>query len=327
MVIDPQRGWLATANNRVQPVGRGPYLGPDTDHGYRAARIESALAELVQRGDVTADDLAQLQLDDVNPMAEVLLPYLLGVDDVDDFTGDGVDLLRGWDGSQGTDSAAAAYFNAVWAELLAGAFHDELPQELHPNGGSRWFTVLTQLLRSPDDPWWDDMATVDVVESRDEVLRQALVQARLRLTRQVAKDPSRWSWGDVHTLTPQHTPLGGEGVPAPVRDLFNLEEVGLPGGSSIVAATSWDAASGTFDVDAVPSMRMVVDLSVPEDPADVGGSRWVDLTGVSGHPTDRYHGNQLETWAEGGSYPWAFTPEAVDEVARERLLLRAAAER
>ncbi len=142
----------------------------------------------------------------------------------------------------------------------------------------------------------------------------------------MAKDASSWSWGEVHTLTPQHTPFGGEGVPGPVRDLFNLGEVGLPGGSSIVAATSWDAASGTFDVTAVPSMRMVVDLSVPEDPADVGGSRWVDLTGVSGHPTDRYHGNQLETWAEGGSYPWAFTAEAVDEVARERLLLRATAE-
>ncbi len=323
VVVDPERGWLVTANNRVQTVGSGPYLGVDTDHGYRAARLETELAALVERGDVTADEMAELQLDDVNPLAETLLPYLLDVDGLDAFTTDGVDLLRDWDGSQDRDSAAAAYFNAVWAELLAGAFHDELPLELHPNGGSRWFTVVDQLLGSPDDPWWDDVATVNVVESRDEVLRQALVEARLRLTRQVAKDPGRWSWGQVHTLTPQHTPLGGEAVPGPVRSLFNLSTVGLPGGSSVVDATSWDASSGTFEVTAVPSMRMVVDLSVPEDPADVGGSRWVDLTGVSGHPTDRYHGNQLGTWADGGSYPWAFTPEALDEVARERLVLRA----
>ena len=323
LVVDPPRGWMATANNRVTRPGTGPFLGADTDQGYRAARIEAALAGLVERGGVDAADLAALQLDDVNPSAETLLPYLLEVDGIDEFTADGVDLLRDWDGSQPTGSAAAAYYNAVWAELLAATFHDELPAELRPNGGSRWFSVVAALLRTPDDPWWDDLATVDVVESRDEILRGALVEARLRLTRQVAKDPARWSWGGVHTLTPTHTPLGGDSVPAPVRRLFNLPETGVAGGSSVVDATSWDAASGSFEVTAVPSMRMVVDLSDPQDPGDVGGSRWVDLTGVSGHPTDRHHGDQLETWAEGGSYPWAFRREAVEQVAEDRLVLRA----
>lgn len=322
LVVDPDRGWMATANNRVTRTGTGPYLGADTDQGYRAARIEAALAALVQRGGVSADEMAALQRDDVNPFAETLVPYLLDVEGVDEFTDDGVALLEDWDGSQPAGSAAAAYFNAVWAELLVATFHDELPAELRPDGGSRWFSAVDGLLRDPDDPWWDDLRTVDVVESRDEILRQALVAARLRLTREIAKDPGRWSWGAVHTLTPTHTPLGGESVPAPVRRLFNLPRTGVGGGSSIVDATSWDASSGSFAVTAVPSMRMVVDLSDPEDPADVGGSRWVDLTGVSGHPTDRHHGDQLRTWARGGSYPWAFRREAVEQVAEDRLLLR-----
>jgi penicillin amidase len=322
-VVDPERGWVATANNRVTRPGAGPYLGTDTDHGYRAARIEAALGQLVEAGDVRADDLADLQRDDVNPFAETLVPYLLDVEGIDEFTADGVRLLYGWDGSQRVDSGAAAYYNAVWAELLAATFHDELPAELRPNGGSRWFSVVGQLLQDPDDPWWDDLTTVDVVESRDEILRRALAAARLRMTREVAKDPARWSWGGVHTLTPTHTPLGGDSVPAPVRRLFNLPRTGVAGGSSVVDATSWDAASGSFEVTAVPSMRMVVDLSDPEGPADVGGSRWVDLTGVSGHPTDRHHGDQLETWAEGGSYPWAFRREAVEQVTEDRLVLRA----
>ena len=38
---------MATANNRVTRPGTGPYLGDDTDHGYRAERIEAALAGLV----------------------------------------------------------------------------------------------------------------------------------------------------------------------------------------------------------------------------------------------------------------------------------------
>ena len=48
-------------------------------------------------------------------------------------------------------------------------------------------------------------------------------------------------------------------VPAPVRSLVNLSPVEAGGGSDDVLATGWDASIG-YEVTAVPSMRMVVDL-------------------------------------------------------------------
>ena len=43
------------------------------------------------------------------------------------------------------DSAAAAYFNAVWRNLLELTF-DELPASVEVNGNARWFEVVGRLL-------------------------------------------------------------------------------------------------------------------------------------------------------------------------------------
>ena len=55
---------------------------------------------------------------------------------------------------------------------------------------------MRTLLQDPSDPWWDNRSTPNVVETRDEILRQALVSARLHLTSELGKDPGAWQWGD-----------------------------------------------------------------------------------------------------------------------------------
>ena len=137
---------------------------------------------------------------------------------------------------------------SVWVRVLQYTFNDELPTDLQANGNSRWMAAVTQLLQQPNNPWWDDKQTPGVVESRDEILKKALVGARLDLTRHLGKDPVTWSWGELHTATLQNQVLGGDGVPDLVRRIFNRGPVELPGGSSIVNANGWDASTGTFDV-------------------------------------------------------------------------------
>src|SRR5690606_18254238 len=125
-------------------------------------------------------------------------------------------------------------------------------------------------------------------------------------------DPGRWQWGRLHRLRLEQTPLGTTRSPGPVRALVNRGPEDAPGGSSIVNAFAWNAASGTFDVTAAPSMRMVVDLG------DLDRSRWVNQTGISGHPGDAHYDDQLGTWLDGEDYAWPFGRDAVDEAADER---------
>ena len=103
-VLDPDDGFIVTANNAVVPADYPVFLTDDWDAGYRAARIRSRLEALVARGGVTAEDLMAVQRDTRNNLAPALLPALLRTE-VPQRIRPGVDLLRHWDGRQGPDSA------------------------------------------------------------------------------------------------------------------------------------------------------------------------------------------------------------------------------
>jgi penicillin amidase len=312
-VLDPEEGFIATANQAVIDE-RYPYLlTKDWDYGYRSTRIREVLSA---EGELSVQEMSALQLDTTNPMAETLVPYLLDIDVPGGYYRNAQDLLRDWDFTSPADSAPAAYFNVVWRNLLALTFHDELRQRTWPDGGDRWFMVVSRMLSDPAGPWWDDVTT-DEVETRDDILRQALLDARDELTRRQARDPQLWEWGRLHRMNLRNQTLGESGI-APVERLFNRDGWEVGGGSAIVDATSWNAVDG-YEVTAAPSMRMVVSM------ADLDDSRWINLTGVSGHAASPYYSDQTELYVDGKTLPWAFTRDAVLAAAKDTLVLTPAA--
>ncbi|MGO0577916.1 penicillin acylase family protein [Ornithinimicrobium panacihumi] len=319
-VLNPDDGIIITANQAVSR-GNRPFLTTEYDKGYRADRIETLLAQHLAAGKLSTTTMQQIQLDDRNALAEVLVPYLLEADLEGEFYTDAQELLRTWDftaPAEGEQSAAAAYFYAVYSKLLETVFDDELPPDLGATGNSRSMLLLEELLADPDSLWWDDRRTPGVVESRDEVIRTAMTQARLDLTSQLSKHISDWSWGELHQVHLRHEVLGGDDIPAAVRGLFNQRPIPVSGSSSMVNAMNWDASTGTFEVTSAPSMRMVVDL------ADLDASTWINHTGTSGHPFHPHWSDQTATWVEGGTYPWPFSREAVQQAGTDTLVLEPA---
>lgn len=313
-VLDPEEGFVVTANQAVAGPDYPYFLTSDWDRGYRSARIRQVLEE---EGELSVDEMTRLQLDSANPMAPTLVPYLLDVPDLPSaYYRDGQELLADWDFSQPADSAAAAYYNVVWSNLLRLTFHDELREDVRPEGGDRWFGVVEPLLADPAGPWWDDVDTEEV-ESRDDILRQAMMDARDEMTREQALDPDQWTWGHLHRLDLHSSTLGESGI-APVERLLNRDGYEVGGGSSTVDATAWDATEG-YGVTSAPSMRMVVSL------ADLDRSRWINLTGVSGHPGSPHYADQTELWATGRYLPWVFSRDAVEAAAEDTLTLLPAA--
>ena len=316
-LLDPAEGFVVAANQAVTPLGVGPFLAEDTDYGYRSQRVRDLLTERIQSGrtlDVAA--VAELQTDQRSPYAQVLVPALLDVEVEDPFDGVGQQLLRDWDQKMDVDSAGAMYFAAVWAEVLELTFADDLPEGHAPTGDSRWLEVVRGMLDDPTSAWWDDRSTPGVVEGRDDVLARALVSARRQLTAQLGSRTDDWQWGLLHTAAPKHPVLGGDGVPRMLHRLVNPAPQRVGGGSSIVDATSWDAATGSYGVTSAPSMRMVVDLG------DLDSSTWVNLTGTSGHPASKHYDDQFAAWAQGRQFAWPYSPAAVraDAVDRQTLV-------
>lgn len=313
-VLNPDDGVIVTANQMVTER-RTPYLTSDWDYGYRAQRI---LDLLTSEEEVTPEKMLRIQDDSRNEFAPTLVPHLMRITLDDPFVTEARDLLAEWDytqpAGQGEDSAAAAYFNAVWSNVVRLTFNDDLPTDLQASGGSTQMQSVTALLDTPRSGWWDNKLTPGLVEGRDEILRQAMVDARLELTKRLGKEPVDWQWGQLHTADFEHQVLGGDGVPGPVRALFNRGGYEVAGGSSIVNATSWDASKG-YEVTAAPSMRMVVDLG------DLDASRWVNQTGQSGRPFSDHYTDQAEAWARGETYPWGFSESAVQDAKDDELTL------
>ena len=168
--------------------------------------------------------------------------------------------------------------------------------------------------REPDNDWWDDVTTEER-ETRDDVLRAALLDARDDLTRLVSPDTEDWTWGELHELRarePDPRPLR---VSALVERLFNR---GGWGSRAAGAARQRDRR-GTpregYEVETAPSMRMVVSL------ADLDDSRWINLTGVSGHAFHPHYTDQTDLFVAGRTLPWAFSRDAVEAAAEDTLTL------
>lgn len=314
-VLDPEEGFVVTANQAVIDDEDYPYfLTGDWDLGYRSERLRHLLGtRVVEAGELSVEEMLTLQLDDLNPMAPVLTPYLLDVRLRRGYASGGQRLLRDWDFRQGADSGAAAYYNVTWRNLLELTFHDELPEESWPDGGQRWMAVMERLLGEPTSPWWDDVTTETEVETRDDVIRAALLAARNELTSRQSPNPDDWTWGALHRLQLRSATLGESGIGV-VERMFNRGGWKVAGGNAIVNATGWDAAEG-YDVVWAPSVRMVMSLG------DFDDSRWVNLTGVSGHPFSEHYTDQTDVWADGETLPWLFGRDAVVDAGADTLTL------
>ncbi|MFD9724931.1 penicillin acylase family protein [Streptomyces sp. NPDC059072] len=355
---NPQRGFIVTANQAVVEAGTGAGKYPNTlttDWGYgaRSQRINDLIeAKIKDSGKISTDDMRAMQMDNSSEIAALLTPMLAKIEVKDPDVRSAQKLLEGWNYTQEPDSAAAAYFNAVWRNILKLAFGDKMPKELRiegscmnvhdqssgpnddlaevvrecgmrgsdsaqPDGGDRWFEVVRRLVKDEKSPWWaapKKNLTVPATTTRDELFARAMEDARWELTAKLGKDQSTWSWGRLHQLNLKNQTIGTEG-PGFMQWLLNRGPWNLGGGEATVNATGWNASSG-YGVTWVPSMRMVVNLN------DLDKSRWINLTGASGHTYHSNYTDQTTMWAKGELLEWPFGKEAVDKATVDTLTLK-----
>ncbi|MCQ4080582.1 penicillin acylase family protein [Streptomyces sp. RB6PN25] len=351
---NPKQGYIVTANQAVTDKNYPYQLSSDWGYGARSQRITDLIqSKIAGGGKISMDDMQSMQMDNSSEIAELLVPYLLKINVTDPYVRQAQQLLEGWDFTQSDDSASAAYFNAVWRNLLQLAFGNKLPKELRPrgqclrvqpvdstgpvdnlNGGSnlvtecgeanptdaqpdgsdRWFEVVRNLLPDANSPWWNTSTLpTSKPTDRDQLLLKALTDARFELTAKLGKDISTWTWGRLHELELRNSALGDTGSSL-TKVLLNRGPYQMSGGAAAVDATGWSAAAG-YDTVWVPSFRMVVNL------ADFDKSRWINLTGASGHAYSAHYSDQTSMWAAGQMLPWAYSRGDVSGATKDKLTL------
>ncbi|MFG2843111.1 penicillin acylase family protein [Kitasatospora sp. NPDC048296] len=353
--FNPTAGYIVTANQAVVDQSYKYNLTKDWEYGTRAKEITDQIEGLLKNnGKISPDDMQTLQLDNTSIMAKTLVPLLLKQQIDDPYVREAQDLLKDWNFHQDADSAAAAYYNGVWRNLLSLAFGQKFPADIRakdncllvrqqddptkpdssskivtqcgtrdpgkaqPDGGDRWTEVVRAQLDKPDSSWWTYIDSQHKEQKGlDNLLKEAMKNARQDLTSLLGKDISTWSWGRLHKLELREQTMGTDNssiASGVVHKLLNRGPYRLSGGSAAVDAAGWNAAAG-YQVDWIPSMRMVVDLN------DLDSSRWINVGGESGHAFHANYNDQTDLWLKGKLLTWAFTPDAVEKATKHKLVL------
>ena len=309
--FNPAEGYIVTANNQIPPADYQYLITKDWDYGFRANRIVDMIKNAPGKIDIAY--IQKMQGDAYDANAEIYVPLLLNMDFKAATPNQAIalDLLKNWDYQAKADSAPAAVFEAFWRHLLQNTFNDQLPKRYWPDGGSRWNEIMRRI--KEDSAWWDDAATADIVETRNDILAKSFADGVSELEEIFGKDTAKWNWGDMHAATFRNSTLGKSGVFL-IEDLLNRGPFPVGGGEAIVDATGWSVIEG-YETNWLPSMRMIVDFS------NLNNSVTVHTTGESGHAYNKHYDDMIPLWASIQYYPMLWDQKDVIKDAEGHLQL------
>ena len=286
-VREPDRGWVATANNLPAAADFPFPLANMSPTGYRARRIR----QMIESRDVhSREDMAAMQYDVLALRAVDATPALVRIlDGGDARLRSAAAALRAWDRRVETESAAAAIFEAFqfqWDEAVAAERFATDASALAVGDPAAFVAggIGSLSLRLLAD---DDVAWFASPEARDAAVRSAMTRALDQLTERLGDDMSGWNWGRLHTLPLQHL-LSGRGDLGPLLDRGG-EAVS---GNGLVVSNTGSAPD--FVSRSGANYRLLVDL------ADAPAQMWtLDAAGPSGQPGSPHYANQFEGWLAG----------------------------
>ena len=283
-IINPEKGYIVTANNFPSPVDSIVYPGYYAP-GYRAQRIEDMIAP---HNDWDVEAMKTVQLDVVSGRDVRLTRFLLSQTDEEDkrtFASQ-IAWLEAWDGNYGVHSKAATVYTRILYEIL----HATLTDELGEKEGEEFIRVfpvrqnLEKLLLNAASPWWDDVHT-KAKESRRDILRKALHSAFEKNLAYYGGEAANWEWGKHHTLEHIH-PIGRK---KPFDKLFNVGPFAVSGGVEVVDKQRFSYNStGEYKVTTGPSMRYLLDFAAP------ARTQGILPTGESGNFMSPHYDDQSE---------------------------------
>jgi penicillin amidase len=287
-VYNPTQGFIVAANNPQVRYEDYPYLiNTSQDRGQRAQRITNMIQN--DADGISIDDMAAIQTDNQDLAALELLPYLQNLQLGDPGVVAARDWLLGWEGQTHMDSPEAALYNIFWVHLITGIFHDQLPEDLRPGGNTVTADIVHFLLLDPQNVWWDDITTPDRLESRDDILAQALEGAYAEGLEAFGENLDQWRWGELHTITFRNATLGNSGISF-IENIFNRGPFATSGSDSVVQKTNWDVNQPYAVSSLIPALRQVIDLG------DLSNSRMIHSVGQSGHPGHPQYDHFIDPW-------------------------------
>ncbi len=280
---NPERGWMATANNRPAPNDYPYPLSGVWSSGHRARRVRQMI-ESKPKHDVAG--MVTMHQDALSLRAVDCLPGLRSAlkDSKDRRVREAAGYLAKWDGRYETSEVGATLFESFftfWSrEVAYQRFADRSTAEWVAGamGG-----LATRLLTANQAGWFKKPS------DRMPAIAKALLSSIADLEKRFGRDMAKWTWGAAHKIVLRHV-LGGVGD---LGELLNRGGQPVKGNGVTVCNTGFDP---NYLAPMGANYRLIADMST-----NPPGLWAVDAQGESGHPGSQHYCDQLPEWI-GGRY-------------------------
>ncbi|WP_224998430.1 penicillin acylase family protein [Cesiribacter sp. SM1] len=272
-VINPERGFVSSANQVPADSTYPYYVYDQTYEHYRNRRINTILRQL---DSASVQDMMQLQNDNYHLRAAETLPWMLGKLNTNLLKPDErevLQLLQQWDYEATAEQTAPTAYHIWWNELRDLTF-DELDSlevaVIKPSDAATAY-----FLRNHPEHQLIDIAGTPERESLQNLLLRSYRQMVEKLEEWEQTEQTAATWGNYKKSSIRH--LTGQEALSHVNMQIN-------GGRGIVNANSGRHGA---------SWRMVVEMGTPVQ-------AWgIYPGGQSGNPGSPHYDDLLESWRKG----------------------------
>ena len=297
--FNPQRGWLATSNNKQDAM----HLPYKLFGKFAADRILRITELLKSKSVFTFDDMKRFQMDRVDRFLQHWQPILTKLlrERGDQHE---AQLIKDWNGDAHADSKAVALVILFKNRLRHLIFDDQLGKMAAKLSDEDLLSVFNH---GPAF-WFDNIKTKDKVETKHEIALAAVDQA-LKL----------WhgqTWGALQSFTMAH-PMSK--VPV-VGSLLGLKKGPFPWGGTpgTLNASFYEEDKkhpGHFKSIVGPSWRFVIDFANPD------AAEFVLPAGESGNPKSPFFMNFFDWWKSGKRWNVPISLKLIKTKAKFTLIL------
>ena len=302
--VNPEQGYIATANNK--PVGDDypHYISVDFTPGFRAQRVTDALLPLENP---KAKDMAKVHGERLSIPARAYAGFLKSVEPQDEMTARAREKLTTWSGYMEAGQVEPTIYSAFRDALLKDLLEHNLGEELasvawNPEGrglGQFMARLKSRLIGMIAE---DDRSLLPPGEDWPGMISRALSKGVRELESRLGGDMDEWRWEKVHQARPRHTLSAA--FPE-LNGLLDPPPIPMSGDGDTPLAGSY-SVSDPATVTGLSVVRYVFDTS-----DNWANSLWCVPLGSSGHPGSPHYHDQSETWRKVQLIPMTYDWETI----------------
>jgi penicillin amidase len=289
--VNPSWNYVYSANNQPEAVDGfsypGYYLPED-----RAKRIVQLLDS---KSNWDKESASKMIFDNTSSVAPSVVQNLIQAIDVATLSKNekqAIAILKSWKGSNNLQDVAPTVYNKWIYCTLKNTFKDEMGEANFKQflGTHISKQVVARQIANNNSLWWDNSATKNKKETRNQIITQSFKEAIIALEKQLGKSVTSWTWNKVHIVEHQHPLSKVEAL----KPFFNVGPFEVSGSMEVINNLFFDFTDdGNYVVKGGPSTRRIIDFS------DIENSWSILPTGQSGNPMSPHYKDQAEMYNTG----------------------------